>query len=25
MASKYGILPKSLIDWKKQFLENMQP
>ena len=22
IASKYGILPKSLIEWKKQFLEN---
>jgi putative transposase len=21
IASKYGILPKSLIEWKKQFLE----
>jgi putative transposase len=22
IASKYGILPKGLIEWKKQFLEN---
>jgi len=22
IASKYGIIPKSLIEWKKQFLEN---
>jgi putative transposase len=22
IASKYGILSKSLIEWKKQFLEN---
>jgi putative transposase len=22
IASKYGILPKRLIEWKKQFLEN---
>ena len=22
IASKYGVLPRSLISWKKQFLEN---
>ena len=23
IASKYGMVPKNLINWKKQFLENM--
>jgi len=23
IASTYGIIPKNLINWKKQFLENM--
>ena len=23
LASKYEILPKNLINWKKQFLDNM--
>ena len=25
VASKYDILPKSLQQWKKQFLENSRP